>query len=290
MTLDGPVLVGTDLSPDADEALRQGAALADALNSKLLVCHVIPELLPDATSFAEFRRVHPQAEQSIVAKARAAVQDQLDAVLKSNATLEVTLEYGTPHVGLLSAAEEKGAGVIVVAPGAAALDVVRHASSAVLVARRSPHGPIIGATDFSEPSFPPLQVAASEARRRAAPLHLLHAFDLDIFAERRAPAAAMPYLQDKSWIALEGLDELRAAAKQRLEEFLRDTGLDGEVAVLPGSAAEVIVDYAETVGAELLVAGTHGRSGFKRLALGSTAASLTERAPCSVLVVRLAKA
>jgi nucleotide-binding universal stress UspA family protein len=119
MTLHGPVLVGTDLSAGVEEALRQGAELAGGLSSTLFVCHVIPELLPDITLFAEFRRTHGPIEQSVLAKAREAVQEQLDAVLKTHAaTLDVALEYGTPHVGLLSAAEKKGAGVIVVGPGA----------------------------------------------------------------------------------------------------------------------------------------------------------------------------
>jgi len=94
----------------------------------------------------------------------------------------------------------------------------------------------------------------------------------------------------KSWIALEGLDELRATARRRLEELLRDAGVPDEATVLGGSGVDVIVQYAETIGAELVVVGTHGRSGFKRLTLGRTAASVVERAPCSVLVVRLAAA
>jgi len=291
MTLRGPVLVGTDLSPISDEALRQGAELADALHSELLVCHVIPEFLPDITLFAPVKRSHAQVEQSILVKAREAVQANLDAVLETRSALpEVVLEYGTAHVGLLLAADEKHAGVIAVGPGATALDIVRHASSPVLVARSSPGGPVVGATDFSDPSLPALRVAASEARRRGARLHLLHAWDLNVFSDNRAPATAMPYLQGKSWIALEGLDELQAIARRRLEETLVDAGVPGEVAIVSGSATDVIVEYAETVGASLLVVGTHGRSGFKRLTLGSTATSVIERAPCSVLVVRLAAA
>jgi nucleotide-binding universal stress UspA family protein len=62
----------------------------------------------------------------------------------------------------------------------------------------------------------------------------------------------------------------------------------GEVAIVKGSGVEVIVQYAETVGAGLVVVGIHGRGGFERLPLGSTAVSVVERSPCSVLVVRLA--
>ena len=151
----------------------------------------------------------------------------------------------------------------------------------------SPRGPVVGATDFSDPSLPALHVAAQEARRRGAPLHLLHALDIAPFADRHPPAAAMPYLEGKSWIALEGLDELRIRAKARLDETLQETGLPGETALAAGSANEVIVRYAESVQAALVVVGTHGRSGFTRLMLGSTAGWVIERAPCSVLVVRL---
>lgn len=97
MTLRGPVLVGTDLSRIAEEALRQGAELANALHSTLLVCHVIPEVLPDISLFAEYKRTHGQVEQSILAKAREAVQQHLDGVLtNSSAPPEIILDYGTP--------------------------------------------------------------------------------------------------------------------------------------------------------------------------------------------------
>jgi nucleotide-binding universal stress UspA family protein len=244
--------------------------------------------LPDGSLFDEFRRANLQAHDSILTRARMAVQAQLNSVLDGPTAegVDVVLEAGTPHVGLLRQAEQMGAGVIVVWPGSAAAEVVRHAAAAVLVARRSPRGPVVGASDFSDPSLPALHVAADEARRRGASLHLLHAFDIAPFAERRPPAAAMPYLEGKSWIALEGLDELRTLAKRRLDESLHDSGLPGETAIVPGSATEVIVGYAESVGAALVVVGTHGRSGFSLLTLGSTASWVIARAPCSVLVVR----
>ena len=100
----------------------------------------------------------------------------------------------------------------------------------------------------------------------------------------------MPYLLSSSPITLEGLDNLHAVAKHRLDETLADLGVPGTTAVVAGSAADVIVQYAESVDAELVVVGTHGRSALARLTLGSTAASVIESAPCSVLVVRLISA
>jgi nucleotide-binding universal stress UspA family protein len=287
--LRGPVLVGTDLTEAAEDALRAGAELARALDTRLIVCHVVPELLPDGSLFDEFRTANLRAQDSILATSRLAVQEQLDFVLSEAHAdrVDVVLEAGTPHVGLLRQAHEIRAGVVVLWPGPTVTDVVRHAATAVLVVRRSPRGPVVGASDFSDPSLPALRVAAEEARRRGAPLHLLHALDIVPFAERRPPAAAMPYLKGKSWIALEGLDELERLAKRHLDETLGQTGVPGETATIPGPATDVIVRYAESVNAELVVVGTHGRSGFKLLTLGSTAAWVVTHAPCSVLVVRL---
>ena len=121
MTLRGPVLVATDLSPAADEALIQGARLAAELAGKLLVCHVIPELIPDGSVFSEFRHTYVGVEGSVVAKARAAVEQQVNRVLSAEtAAVDVLLEWGTPHVGLLRQAETTRAGVVVAAPGSVA--------------------------------------------------------------------------------------------------------------------------------------------------------------------------
>ena len=131
----------------------------------------------------------------------------------------------------------------------------------------------------------PSHTAAAEARRRGSALHLLHAFDIGLFT--LGPSRRHAVSGGQSPIALEGLDNLRALAKQRQEETLREVELPGEPAVITGFAKDVIVQYGESVNAELIVVGTLGRSGLSRLTLGSTAASVIEAAPCAVLVVRL---
>lgn len=287
--LRGPVLVGTDLSPESDEALRQGQQLASALDTRLLVCHVMPELLRVGVLFPQWRLAGPR-ETEVRTAAQEAVVRQIEAVLgESRREVEILLESGTPHAGLLAQAEMTQAGTVVVAPGGTAAQVVRHADVPVLVARPSPpSGPVIGTTDFSEASEPALDAAADEARRRGAPLLLVHAFDVALFTLGSAPEPALPYLTGQSPIALEGLDELRGLAVQRLEERLGQSGLAGRAIVVDGHATSAIVSVAESEHASLVVAGTHGRSGLARLALGSTATALLEQAPCSVLVVRAA--
>jgi universal stress protein A len=68
---------------------------------------------------------------------------------------------------------------------------------------------------------------------------------------------------------------------------LRQLAIQGEAIAKSGPAAQTIVDLAEFERAELVVVGTHGRTGLARLTLGSTAETVIRSAPCSVLVVRL---
>ncbi len=286
--LRGPVFVGTDLTPGAEEALRQGAQLARDLAAPLIACHILPELLRVGMLFPQWRGVDRHFEQSMIGKARGAVTREVEAVLGADAGgVQIVLDSGTAHAGLLAQAEATGAGVIVIGPGHVAEQVVRHASLPVLVARPSPHGPVVGTTDFSDPSLPALTAAASEAKRRKSPLHLIYALDTGIYATGSAPTGAIPYLANSSAIALEGIDELRSVAELRLRDAMREFAVDGRTTVISGHAAQAIVSYAETVRAELVVVGTHGRSGLARLTLGSTAAAVIDAAPSSVLVVRV---
>jgi len=69
--------------------------------------------------------------------------------------------------------------------------------------------------------------------------------------------------------------------------------IDPKIAVhhvlLEGDPAAEIVRYASDAGIDLIVMGTHGRTGLERLLMGSVAESVLSKAPCSVLVVKLPK-
>jgi general stress protein 26/nucleotide-binding universal stress UspA family protein len=84
--------------------------------------------------------------------------------------------------------------------------------------------------------------------------------------------------------------ELTERAEQmtaRIAESLADTGLKSEPLVRHGDPRTLIVDEAKEWGADLIVIGTHGYKGFKRILLGSVAHSIVSNAPCSVEVVRM---
>jgi nucleotide-binding universal stress UspA family protein len=75
----------------------------------------------------------------------------------------------------------------------------------------------------------------------------------------------------------------------RAEQKLQGTGLKTEARILHGDPRVALVDTARTEGADLIVIGSHGRTGLAKLLLGSVASHVVTHAPCSVMVVKLAK-
>lgn len=85
-----------------------------------------------------------------------------------------------------------------------------------------------------------------------------------------------------------GVDaEDRSAVEERLQQ-ITPPGFDGPVEhlLLEGDPAEVLVRLSEERQVELIVMGTHGRTGLARLLMGSVAEQVVRRAPCPVLVVK----
>jgi nucleotide-binding universal stress UspA family protein len=84
--------------------------------------------------------------------------------------------------------------------------------------------------------------------------------------------------------------ELRREIEPQMEAFQADAerivGAPVETILLVGKAPEVLTQLAADGGYDLLVIGTHGRTGVKRLVLGSVAEHVVRASPVSVLVVR----
>jgi len=135
---------------------------------------------------------------------------------------------------------------------------------------------IVVATDFSPTSMIALRHALGIARRYHASVCLLHVVDPSIYG----------------WVGPDGTSaDLDAALRdcEALEATLRHEGmLDGlsfSFAVNVGAVWESIKDTANGKPADLLVLGTHGRSGVSKLALGSVAELAFKDVPCPVMTV-----
>ncbi len=78
-------------------------------------------------------------------------------------------------------------------------------------------------------------------------------------------------------------------AKQLADIRPRNPKIPVTHAVLEGDPASEVVKYATEHKADVVVIGTHGRTGVDRLVLGSVAERIMREAPCSVLVVKLGR-
>ena len=136
---------------------------------------------------------------------------------------------------------------------------------------------ILVASDLSPASLPAAETAAVLAKACGAKLRMIHALP-ENFDPR------LDFLQ-------EGIaDKLQKDTEKELRT-LADRLPDGaetqvEVAVKPGNAIDVILREVKEAKADLLVVGTHGRTGLTHLALGSVAEHLASTAPADVLLVR----
>jgi len=111
----------------------------------------------------------------------------------------------------------------------------------------------------------------------------------------RIVSAIQPYTPPATEIVLAGAT-LESVTRQQTEqaaqltngaaESVRKAGLEVETAVHQGDPRSVIVDEAAEWGADLIVLGSHGRTGISRWLLGSVAGSVASHAPCSVEIVR----
>lgn len=88
----------------------------------------------------------------------------------------------------------------------------------------------------------------------------------------------------------EGADRDRRHWREQLEQVRpSNPGIPVNHVLLEGDPAAEIVRYAAEAGVDVIVLGTHGRTGVDRPLMGSVAERVVRDAPCSVLVVKLAK-
>ena len=147
---------------------------------------------------------------------------------------------------------------------------------------------ILAPTDFSEDSANALEYAEDLARKYGAELILLH-IDQIITPIAIGPAPGAGY--DPTAIEAVGrvADEQRAIAQRELEkmtERLKATGLKVRGVLKIGTPFLEIVTTAKSEAADLIVMGTHGRTGIAHILMGSVAERVVRKAPCPVLTVR----
>lgn len=133
---------------------------------------------------------------------------------------------------------------------------------------------ILHPTDGSDASNRAVDHALELAGTYDATLHVLSVVDTDAFA------------------ALDGIDlgtirDQRAEAAETIADRAEEAGVDVVTAVRDGTADDEILAYAEEADIDMIVMGTHGRSGVGRVLLGSVTEAVVRRATVPVVTVRM---
>ncbi len=135
--------------------------------------------------------------------------------------------------------------------------------------------------DFEQTSVHALAYGQELARRFNATLHVLHVVDDDFALEAgtEGSVSEFPHVQR----------DLEAIARARLTTLVKPevASLSTTTAVVTSPAtALAITRYAEDAHIDLIVLGTHGRTGTSAALLGSVAETVVRAAPCPVLMVK----
>jgi nucleotide-binding universal stress UspA family protein len=140
---------------------------------------------------------------------------------------------------------------------------------------------ILCAVDFSEPSERALEYALGLAERLGARVDVIHVFQFPTFAVEDGAVDLPPYLQEN----------LSKRLRERLAQFVTDKASEGSATtahVLEGVPYLQILEAAKGHQADLIVIGTHGRTGLSHLLLGSVAERVVRGSEIPVLTIRSA--
>lgn len=286
------VVVGALLGEQGEAPIRAGFALAQGLAARVDLVHVLPgaDLLAGGMS-GEW------AGGVVWEQLRRDTKTQLEDMAKSMAAASglkgsVCVEQGPPHRVLAEAAEQHAAALLVVGAhrasaaggpllGSTAERVVRKVECPVLVVRDDcelPPRRVLVPVDLS-----PACGASIEAGMRLLRRGFVASQALEIEV-----VFVLSNLQRELGLQFDS-EQMTRFARLELERFA-ETHLHCEpwpvkCRVLFGDAAEQLLAEIAREPVDLVMMGTHGRSGFERWMMGSIASRMLRSAPASVLVV-----
>lgn len=294
MSIFNPVLFAGDFSEASRSAFAAARSLARGSGARLHVLNVDePALVAEPSGLGRNARlpaILPPQTQAHLDE----VETQLREFYGSGPDVAVDYHVRAGHAAeeILRAADELGAAIVVLgtegrggvhrlACGSVAEAVLRRLHRPVMVV----HGPaptttapgihrILIPTDFSEGSRPALAMAEALARAERAELILMHV------APERIPTGGTFLVPP----ILEPEREELARLEQR--EIAALSGITVRTHFCQGDPAAEILLMADDLRCDLIVMGSHGRTGLRRLLMGSVAESVCRRAPCPILIVR----
>jgi nucleotide-binding universal stress UspA family protein len=283
------LLLATDSSEFSEGAIREAVKMAKRCGSKLTAISVI-ETNP------EFESTAPQVLEKLEKEVRGHLASVQARAKQDGVACEVVVHEGEDSYKYIvdEAVAQKSTMIIMgrrgkkgfrrLVMGSTTSWTIGHSPCSVLVVPRNAQvefKSVVVATDGSPHSAAAASEAIGIAKRNSAKLTVLAVVPADI---------AMPTDIDFATIAREKMadQEMQVAEKnaKAVKEAAQKAGVDAQAFVMSGKPADAIMEIAKDKAADLIVVGSHGRTGLDRLLMGSVAERVIILASCAVLVAK----
>ncbi|WP_121823078.1 universal stress protein [Halostella salina] len=286
------ILIPTDGSDHAAATAGHAQALARRFNATV---HVISAVdLVTAGGMFNAGGVDSEFVDRLEADAAETVES-VEALVTGETAVETAVVRGSPAEAILDYADDHDADLIAMGThgrtgvdryvaGSVTERVVRLADVPVLTAKpveddggEGQYDDILVPTDGSDHAAAAAEHAVGIAQAMDARVHALNVVDF-------SRVAASPNLRPPAELT-ERLEAEGEKATEAVAERAREAGVDAVTAVVEGSPSRDVLAYAEDHGIDLIAMGTAGRTGLKRVLLGSTAERTLRHAEVPVLTV-----
>lgn len=276
------ILLAIDVNTDNTEQIKSAIKIAHSYNSQIIILIVLPnEIISNELK----KLLHDAIKESLIGTVES-IRDKGVVVNK------YSIEYGDPVDKILNIANLENVDLIVVGSGKEdkrvkcklgniAEKLIRFSEIPIWVVKlkqKQTLTNILCPVDFSIPSRYALINAIHLSKKFGAKLRILNVVE--------------PLVDISPWISAD-LDRENAYRiefyKKRMQDFIEEFKIpkaDCEIEVLEGYIHEKIIETVEQCQHDLLIMGTTGRSGLKRLLLGSVAEKVARDVPCSFVTIK----
>ncbi len=283
------LLLATDGSPFSEGAIREAIRLAKKCSSRLSAISVIetnleyaaiaPQLLEKAEKTA---REHLE---SVKAQAKKEGVDCSTSILEGEDSYNyISEEAAKNKISMIIMGRRGRTGLKRLVMGSTAARVIGHAPCNVLVVPKAAvveFKSIVIATDGSPYSTTAASEAIGIAKKNNSKLTVISVVPAELATPMDVDFAA-------TGRELLGEKEMQAAEKnaKAVKEAALKEGVAVQAFVMTGKPADAIIETAKEKSADLIIVGSHGRTGIKRLLMGSVAERVIVMSACAVLVVK----
>ena len=275
--------MATDLSPRSDRAIERAINIAHEKDATLTILHVIDGDLPKGVV---------EAQKRIAAET---INEQVETLTKGERThISVQVVLGRPYMEILEMSDRMDAEMVILGThhkdvlrdmfqGTTVERVVRVCHAPVLVVKDLVHGPytqVMIGVDFSVFSRRAIEFAVFFVP--GASFNLVHAYHVPYKG----------FLHSKSIeeeVKKQEQLELQSMVDEEMATFLSSLSAENptlNTIMQEGAVRDVIYEQIQLLKPDLLVIGTHGRTGVAHAFLGSVAEDVLNQPPCDVLVVK----